>query len=88
MKNKNKKIDYSKARRAYLKKIKKDKIWVLFWQIAIFAIILGLWELLAQTGAIDPFFFSSPSRIAVTITGLAKTGNLCPSCLTSLIADV
>lgn len=88
MKNKNKKIDYSKARRAYLKKIKKDKIWVLFWQIAIFAIILGLWELLAQTGAIDPFFFSSPSRIAVTITDLAKTGNLWHHIWTSLYETI
>ena len=64
MKNKNpkksKNISFSKARKQYLKKIKKDKAWVLFGQIAIFVCFLGLWQLLADLGVIDPFFFSSP----------------------------
>ena len=62
MKNKKKKIlNYSKARKDYLKKIRKDKVIVLFGQLAIFAIFIGLWELLAFTGVLDPFFFSCPS---------------------------
>ena len=77
MKNKKKKIiNYSKARKDYLKKIRKDKVIVLFGQLAIFAIFIGLWELLAFTGVLDPFFFSSPSRIVTTIIDLAKGGNL------------
>ena len=64
MKRKNKKekiISYSLARKQYLRKIKKDKILVLFWQIAIFVLFLGIWQLLADFNVIDPCFFSSPS---------------------------
>ena len=32
-----------------------------FLQVAIFAIVFGLWELGARSGAIDTFFFSQPS---------------------------
>lgn len=85
MKNKKKKIiNYSKARKDYLKKIRKDKVIVLFGQLAIFAIFIGLWELLAFTGVLDPFFFSSPSRIVTTIIDLAKGGNLWIHIWTSL----
>ena len=34
-------------------------------RLAILVVFLGLWELGADTGIIDPFFFSSPSGIAV-----------------------
>lgn len=85
MKNKKKKIiNYSNARKDYLKKIRKDKVIVLFGQLAIFAIFIGLWELLAFTGVLDPFFFSSPSRIVTTIIDLAKGGNLWIHIWTSL----
>lgn len=85
MKNKKKKIiNYSKARKDYLRKIRKDKVIVLFGQLAIFAIFIGLWELLAFTGVLDPFFFSSPSRIVTTIIDLAKGGNLWIHIWTSL----
>jgi NitT/TauT family transport system permease protein len=36
---------------------------VLALQLAVLAILLGLWEWLADSGAIDPFFFSRPSAI-------------------------
>lgn len=36
---------------------------VLFWRWAILIAILGSWELGARSGAIDEFFFSSPSAI-------------------------
>ena len=49
---------------------------------------LGIWELLAQTKVIDPFFFSSPSRIAVTIVELFQTGNLWLHIWTSLYETV
>ena len=85
MKNKMIKIIiYSKARKDYLRKIRKDKVIVLFGQLAIFAIFIGLWELLAFTGVLDPFFFSSPSRIVTTIIDLAKGGNLWIHIWTSL----
>ena len=87
-KNKNKIVSYSKARKQYLKTIKKDKILVLFWQITIFVLFLGIWQLLAEFGVIDPFFFSSPSRIATTIVDLAKDGNLWLHIWTSLYETI
>lgn len=80
--------NFSKARSQYLKRLRKDKILVKFWQIAIFIIFLGIWELLAQTEVIDPFFFSSPSRIAVTIVDLAKNNNLMLHIWTSLYETI
>lgn len=87
-KNKNKIISYSLARKKYLRKIKKDKILVLFWQIALFALFLGIWQLLADTNVIDPFFFSSPSRIVTTIIDLAGDGNLWIHIWTSLYETI
>lgn len=86
--NKNKIVSYSKARKQYLKTIKKDKILVLFWQITIFVLFLGIWQLLADFGVIDPFFFSSPSRIATTIVDLAKDGKLWLHIWTSLYETI
>lgn len=82
------KINFSKARKIYLRTQKKNKLIVLFGQIAIFVVFLGLWELLAQTEIIDPFFFSSPSRIAVTIVDLASQGNLWIHIWTSLYETI
>ncbi len=36
---------------------------IIFLRIAILVVVLGGWELGAQTGVIDPFFFASPSGI-------------------------
>ena len=91
MKRKNKKekiISYSLARKQYLRKKQKDKILVLFWQIAIFVLFLGIWQLLADFNVIDPFFFSSPSRIVTTIIDLAKDGNLWIHIWTSLYETI
>ncbi len=85
---KKKQVNYSKARKKYLKTLKKDKILVLLGQLAIFAAFIGLWQLLADTGAIDPFFFSSPSRIVNTIIDLAKDGNLWIHIWTSLYETI
>ncbi|MBO5021974.1 MAG: ABC transporter permease [Clostridia bacterium] len=76
--------NFSSARRNFLRRQRKDKFFVGFWQIATLVIFLGLWELLAGVGAIDPFFFSCPSRIAVTIVDLAGSGNLFIHIWTSL----
>lgn len=85
---KKKQVNYSKARKKYLKTLKKDKILVLLGQLASFAAFIGLWQLLADTGAIDPFFFSSPSRIVNTIIDLAKDGNLWIHIWTSLYETI
>ncbi|MBQ8444640.1 MAG: ABC transporter permease [Clostridia bacterium] len=81
MKNKQ---TYSKARGLYLKGQRKDLTLVWIGRITILVAFLGLWELLSSTGVIDPFFFSSPSRVATTIVTLAAEGNLWIHIWTSL----
>ncbi len=88
MKNKKQKINYSLAHTKYLKRLKKDKFIVLFWQIFVFVAFVGLWELLAYTEAIDPFFYSSPSRIIRTIGELASSGELWINIWTSLYETI
>ncbi len=75
MKTKNH-INYSKAHKNYVKALKKDKFIVITLQILCLIIFFGLWELFAATGIIDPFFFSSPSRIAVTLAELFSGGEI------------
>ena len=36
-------------------------------QVAVFVVVVGGWEIAAQTGFADPFFFGAPSGIANTI---------------------
>ena len=79
---------YSKARTQFLKNRKKDLTLVWIGRITILVAFLGLWELLSSTGAIDPFFFSSPSRMAQTIVTLAQEGNLWIHIWTSLYETV
>ncbi|MGO4570284.1 ABC transporter permease [Rhizobium sp. 2YAF20] len=57
-----------------LKMIKRRKQLVLFWQIAILVISLGLWELTSNLSWIDPFFYSSPSAIAARLYEWATEG--------------
>lgn len=54
-------------REQYLFDKRKKKIQVLAIQIALLVLFFGLWELLAQTGAIDSFITSSPSRMFKTL---------------------
>lgn len=67
---------YSKAHERYLRKRRNDKIFVLFFQIIILVAFVGLWELLAQTRIIDPFFVSSPSRIFNMLSSLIESGTI------------
>ncbi len=60
----------------YLDKLKKDKVVVMFFRIAILVTFLALWELLADLKIIDSFLFSSPSRVFMTILNLHSTGEL------------
>lgn len=82
------KKNYSKARALYLKQNKIDLAIVWIGRVLIICAFLGIWELLSSTGAIDPFFFSSPSRIATTISALACEGNLWIHIWTSLYETI
>ena len=60
------------AREQYLQRIKKQKQKVLAVQLALVVAFLLGWEYLAFTGTIDPFIFSSPSRIAQVTATMAQ----------------
>jgi NitT/TauT family transport system permease protein len=59
---------------AALKSIQRRKNLVLFWQIAILVIVIGLWELSSNLQWIDPFFYSSPSAIVQRLYEWATEG--------------
>lgn len=69
-------IAYTNEHKRYLKKIKVDKASTIIAQVLILVVVLGLWEILTMTNAIDPFFLSSPSRMIKTLIETFKTGNL------------
>lgn len=70
------KSQLSYARQQYLKKIRRKKIFIIVCQIVILVAFFALWQILADTGAINVFVFSSPSRVIATIGELFTTGNL------------
>ena len=72
MKNKN----YSGEHLAFLKKEKKNVAIVWAARVGVLALILGVWELIAQLELVDPFIISSPSRIAAMIGELWSNGSL------------
>ena len=72
MKN-NKKV-FSMQHNLYLKRLRKEKYFVLFMQFLLFFAIIGLWELLTATKIMDPFFVSSPSRIVTKIGQMFASG--------------
>ena len=75
MKN-NLKQSFSKDFIKYKNKLKRNKILIVFCQISLLLILIGLWELFAYLQIIDTFIFSSPSKIVATTIDLFKNGNL------------
>ena len=71
-----KKTNISPQRHLYLKNIRNKKILITACQISLLALILGLWELLTYLRVLDPFYFSSPSRMFSTLVTLIKDGSL------------
>lgn len=85
---KKQKINYSKARKQYLKNLKKDSFIIVFSRILLFFLFLGIWQLFSDTEIIDPFFFSSPSRIALTLADLISKNNFWIHVWTSLYETI
>lgn len=67
--------NYSLEHLMYLKKMKKEKIFIIVSRFFIILFFLFLWEFLSRVGIINTFLFSSPSRICNTIYGLIKDGS-------------
>lgn len=66
----------SNEQKAFLKKKKIEKIIITLWQIVILVIFLGLWEYCSQKEIINPFIFSRPSKIYLTIKELFISNNI------------
>lgn len=66
----------SKEQKDFLRKYKFDKRVTIFCQIMIVILILVGWELLSRYNIINPFIFSSPTKVVSTIYGLYRDGNL------------
>lgn len=60
----------------FIKKYKRKKFLIRFFQIFIGVIILSMWEILARRDVINTFITSYPSKIFSTIYDLFKNGNL------------
>lgn len=45
-------------------------------RIAVLAALIGIWQLLSASGIVDPFFISSPSRVASLLWSQANEGTL------------
>ena len=70
------KTKFSTAHKKYLAKTRFKTITIALFQILILVVLFVGWEVGARTGAIDVFFFSSPSRIWSTIKDLQASGEL------------
>lgn len=66
----------SPRRLAYLRARRREQTAVRIAQAALALAFLALWEAAAHFGWIDAFVVSSPSRIAGTLGGLFRTGEL------------
>lgn len=66
----------SKEQKAYLKKYKINKIVIFLIQIFLVVSFIILWELLSKYKIINPFIFSSPTKILTTLIELYKENNL------------
>lgn len=67
---------YSNEYKKYLRKLKINKILVHFTQIIILLLFIFIWEYLSNKEIINPFIYSSPSKIIKTIIDLYKANNL------------
>lgn len=65
---------YSKEHINYLRKLKKEKIFIFIFQILILVFFLSLWQTLADKQVINTFIFSSPKKVLDTIINLTNKG--------------
>lgn len=68
--------EVSEAQRDYVKRYLRTRNKVLTAQITVFIVLAALWETGTQVGFIDPFIFSSPSRVIQTIVSMSGDGTL------------
>jgi NitT/TauT family transport system permease protein len=75
---------YSLEHQNYLKKIRRESIFVILLQITITLLFLIIWEFLSKNHIINSFLFSSPSKIISTLYHLVIDGKFFPNLLITL----
>ncbi len=60
----------------YLKSIQRQKHKIVLIRILVFALLISVWEVFTQAKWMDPFIFSSPSRIVNTFFRLNADGSI------------
>ena len=60
----------------FLKKIRREKLWIKTTQLLILVVFIITWQLLASTKIINTFITSSPINIVKTIINLHNSNNL------------
>jgi len=70
------------------KEKKRKKRLILYSQIGIILLFLVTWEILANKKILNPFIFSSPTRIASTLWNLIESGELWGHILTTLYETI
>lgn len=81
-------FEQTKARIEYLKKTRRNTVIVWVLRFIILISFFALWEFSTKTGLIDPFLFSSPSRIIQTIKTLCQSGELSKHVATTLFETI
>lgn len=66
----------SAQRLTYLRGRKRRRTAIRAAQVTLLVFLLALWETAARMGWVDAFIVSSPSRVAATLAGLYRTGDL------------
>ena len=67
---------FSKEHKEYLKNKKKEKRIVIFFQVLILIVFLGIWEFAAHYQLINTFLSSSPTLVAKTFASLITSNDL------------
>lgn len=67
---------YSNEHKKYLKKLRKSKLIVRFFQLLIIALFIIMWQLLADLKLINVFISSSPKACLDTLIALHNTNDL------------
>ena len=69
---------------SFIKKYKRKKLIILLIQISIIILFFTLWEILSNKKIINPFIFSSPSKIINTLNNLFITNDLFNNVFTTI----
>ena len=70
------KKDISNSRTQYLNHIRLYKISITVLRFLILVALIAAWEISTRTGILNPFIFSSPSRICTTFIAMAKDNSI------------